>query len=238
MVLNRRGLCLFCSSGTDTFQLHPYVDRCLTREDCHLVGPNLYAKDLGKVCSDLSKTVLIDDSPVAALYFPGANKLRACLRLDTAPALLRLSVCRNHSVSSVVSLSARHFSGRMLLSLCRRLRNGWREFTTPFMVFPDNFCPSRPICLPHSRSWVHTIRYRAAWFSYACPYTCVYVIASEHPAIRSAFRKGEELMRNHGAKDPRRRLFFLAVCAARTGAGIRSGGWKYFTSRRSLHFLP
>ncbi|KFG60274.1 dullard-like phosphatase domain protein [Toxoplasma gondii RUB] len=65
----------YANALLDSLDLQAYVDRCLTREDCRVVGPNLYAKDLQRVCSDLSKTVLIDDSPVAALYFPGNSSV-------------------------------------------------------------------------------------------------------------------------------------------------------------------
>ncbi|PHJ25163.1 dullard family phosphatase domain-containing protein [Cystoisospora suis] len=103
----------YANAILDTFQLHPYVDRCLTREDCHLVGPNLYAKDLGKVCSDLSKTVLIDDSPVAALYFPDnyipiegwcGNRADTAL-VDLLPLLLAL--CSVRDVRAVLQLRRR-----------------------------------------------------------------------------------------------------------------------------------
>nr|CEL66030.1 TPA: CTD small phosphatase-like protein [Neospora caninum Liverpool] len=93
----------YANALLDSLDLHAYVDRCLTREDCRLVGPNLYAKDLQKVCSDLSKTVLIDDSPVAALYFPDnyvpiegwcGNETDTAL-MDLLPLLLALRSVRD-----------------------------------------------------------------------------------------------------------------------------------------------
>ncbi|PFH32849.1 Dullard family phosphatase domain-containing protein [Besnoitia besnoiti] len=93
----------YANAILDNLDLQPYVDRCYTREDCRLVGPNLYAKDLQKVCSDLSRTVLIDDSPVAALYFPDnyipiegwCGSAADTALLDLLPLLLALRSVRD-----------------------------------------------------------------------------------------------------------------------------------------------
>lgn len=127
----------YANALLDSLDLHAYVDRCLTREDCRLVGPNLYAKDLQKVCSDLSKTVLIDDSPVAALYFPDnyvpiegwcGNETDTAL-MDLLPLLLALRSVRD--VRAILHLRHR--------GQPEQRRTLWRSGDSPPSPSPNGF---------------------------------------------------------------------------------------------------